>query len=55
MLLPAGTIYCGTRKHQSSIGEVQHVYLLIFAQASNVDKGYGLPAEATASPFFRMA
>jgi hypothetical protein len=31
VLLPAGTIYCGTAKHYL-IGEVQNAYTSIFAQ-----------------------
>jgi hypothetical protein len=36
MLLPAGTIYCGTHKHHSSIGEVQNAYRFILTQAGKI-------------------
>jgi hypothetical protein len=41
MLLPTGTIYRGTAKHHSLIGEVQNAYLLILAQAGRISKGLG--------------
>ena len=54
VLLPARTIYCGTRKHYL-IGEVEVSYESILAQASAVGNHTRLSAKANASHFIRMA
>jgi hypothetical protein len=46
MLLPVETIYHGTAKHHSSIGEVQSAYKDVLAQAGRTGKGMGRTAQA---------
>jgi hypothetical protein len=41
MLLPAGTIYCGTAEHHYLVGEVQSAYRPILAQAGRDGKRAG--------------